>query len=84
MFYWHEDVTTGMDGLANRLESVVFLEGMGSLQDKAERLGPVQGPTHQYRSQQKNRLRKTQLEPFFAQFVCMIVKNIPASRQRTT
>jgi len=41
MFYWHEDVTTGMDGLANRLESVVFLEGMGSLRDKAARVNQL-------------------------------------------
>jgi glycyl-tRNA synthetase beta chain len=38
MFYWNEDVKTGMDGLSNKLETVVFLEGMGSLRDKSDRV----------------------------------------------
>jgi glycyl-tRNA synthetase beta chain len=38
MFYWHEDVKTGLDGLSDKLGSVVFLEGMGTLRDKSDRV----------------------------------------------
>jgi glycyl-tRNA synthetase beta chain len=38
LFYWQEDLKTGIDGLARRLGSVVFIEGMGTLDDKAKRL----------------------------------------------
>ena len=38
LFYWREDVKTGIDGLADKLRSIVFIEGLGSLGDKSERL----------------------------------------------
>ena len=38
LFYWREDLKTGIEGLADRLGSIVFVEGLGSLRDKAERL----------------------------------------------
>jgi glycyl-tRNA synthetase beta chain len=38
LFYWHEDLKTGMDGLARKLESIVFIEGLGSLNDKTQRV----------------------------------------------
>jgi len=38
LFYWHEDLSAGMDGLAERLDSIVFIEGLGSLGDKSRRL----------------------------------------------
>jgi glycyl-tRNA synthetase beta chain len=37
-FYWQEDLKTGIQRLAERLRSIVFIEGLGSLQDKAERM----------------------------------------------
>ncbi|UCG52518.1 MAG: glycine--tRNA ligase subunit beta [Candidatus Latescibacterota bacterium] len=37
-FYWEEDLKTGVEGLAKRLDSIVFIEGMGTLKDKGERL----------------------------------------------
>ena len=41
LFYWHEDLKTGIDGLSRKLESIVFIEGVGTLKDKAERLGTL-------------------------------------------
>jgi glycyl-tRNA synthetase beta chain len=38
LFYWHEDLKTGLEGLAKRLDAVVFIEGLGTLKDKAERV----------------------------------------------
>ncbi len=38
MFYWDEDVKMGLDGLSDKLGAVVFLEGMGSLRDKSDRV----------------------------------------------
>jgi glycyl-tRNA synthetase beta chain len=38
LFYWHEDLKTGMDGLVQKLESIVFIEGLGSLKDKTQRV----------------------------------------------
>jgi glycyl-tRNA synthetase beta chain len=38
LFYWKEDLRTGIDGLSRKLEAIVFIEGLGSLGDKAERL----------------------------------------------
>ena len=37
-FYWEEDRRLGLAGLKQRLESVLWLEGYGSLADRAERL----------------------------------------------
>jgi glycyl-tRNA synthetase beta chain len=41
LFYWHEDLETGIDGLSRKLETIVFIEGVGSLKDKAERLAAL-------------------------------------------
>jgi glycyl-tRNA synthetase beta chain len=41
LFYWQEDLKTGIDGLARRLGSIVFIEGLGTLEDKAKRLGTL-------------------------------------------
>jgi glycyl-tRNA synthetase beta chain len=38
LFYWREDVKTGVDGLSSKLDAIVFIEGLGSLGDKARRL----------------------------------------------
>jgi glycyl-tRNA synthetase beta chain len=38
LFYWQEDLKTGVDGLSKKLASIVFIEGLGSLADKAERV----------------------------------------------
>jgi glycyl-tRNA synthetase beta chain len=38
LFYWKEDLAAGIEGLSRRLSSIVFMEGLGSLSDKAERL----------------------------------------------
>ncbi len=37
-FYWNEDLKVGLDGLNRRLESVLWLEGFGSVADRVERL----------------------------------------------
>jgi glycyl-tRNA synthetase beta chain len=37
-FYWREDVTRGVDGLAAELDRIVFIEGLGSIGDKARRM----------------------------------------------
>ena len=41
LFYWREDLKTGIDGLSRKLEAIVFIEGLGSLKDKAQRLGAL-------------------------------------------
>ncbi|MDH3215773.1 MAG: glycine--tRNA ligase subunit beta [Candidatus Krumholzibacteria bacterium] len=37
-FYYEEDLKTGVDGLASKLASIVFIEGLGSLEDKTGRM----------------------------------------------
>ncbi|MFQ5512074.1 MAG: glycine--tRNA ligase subunit beta [Candidatus Krumholzibacteriia bacterium] len=37
-FYWREDVTTGIERLADKLGSIVFIEGLGTLADKSARI----------------------------------------------
>lgn len=41
LFYWHEDVKTGLDGLADRLQRIVFIEGLGTLADKGGRVRSI-------------------------------------------
>lgn len=41
LFYWQEDLKAGMDGLAGKLGAIVFLEGLGSLGEKALRVGEL-------------------------------------------
>ena len=38
LFYWHEDLKNGMNGLAEKLGAIVFIEGLGSLKDKSDRV----------------------------------------------
>ncbi len=38
LFYWKEDLQTGLEGLSRKLGAIVFIEGLGTLEDKAERL----------------------------------------------
>ncbi|NNF07558.1 MAG: glycine--tRNA ligase subunit beta, partial [Candidatus Eisenbacteria bacterium] len=40
-FYWDVDLKTGLDGLADALKSVVWLEGLGTLADKSERVAKI-------------------------------------------
>jgi glycyl-tRNA synthetase beta chain len=37
-FYWHEDVKRGVSGLADELERIVFIEGLGSIGEKWRRV----------------------------------------------
>lgn len=37
-FYWREDLKRGMDGLAEQLRRMVFIEGLGTLAQKSDRL----------------------------------------------
>jgi glycyl-tRNA synthetase beta chain len=37
-FYWGEDVRRGVDGLADELDRIVFIEGLGTLGEKSRRL----------------------------------------------
>jgi len=37
-FYWHEDVKRGITGLAAGLDRITFIEGLGSLADKWQRM----------------------------------------------
>lgn len=37
-FYWREDLARGVDALATELDRIVFIEGLGSLGEKARRL----------------------------------------------
>jgi glycyl-tRNA synthetase beta chain len=37
-FYWHEDVKRGIEGLAAELDRITFIEGMGSLGNKGQRI----------------------------------------------
>jgi glycyl-tRNA synthetase beta chain len=37
-FYWHDDVTRGMDAMADELDRIVFVEGLGSLGQKWRRV----------------------------------------------
>ncbi len=37
-FYWREDLKRGMDGLADELDRIVFVEGMGSMGQKWRRM----------------------------------------------
>ncbi len=38
LFYWKEDLKRGIHALADRLDGIVFMEGLGTLREKAERL----------------------------------------------
>jgi glycyl-tRNA synthetase beta chain len=38
LFYWKEDLASGIEGLSRKLSSIVFMEGLGTLADKAQRL----------------------------------------------
>ncbi|MDP6418058.1 MAG: glycine--tRNA ligase subunit beta [Candidatus Krumholzibacteria bacterium] len=40
-FYWQEDLRLGMKGLQERLESVLWMEGFGSLADRSSRIGTL-------------------------------------------
>ena len=42
-FYWDEDRRAGLAGLMKRLESVLWMEGFGSVADRAERLRVLAG-----------------------------------------
>ena len=37
-FYWREDIKRGMDGLADELDRIVFVEGMGTMGQKWRRM----------------------------------------------
>lgn len=37
-FYWREDLKRGMDGMADELDRIVFIEGMGSIGQKWRRI----------------------------------------------
>jgi glycyl-tRNA synthetase beta chain len=39
LFYWQEDLKRGIHGLAEKLASIVFIEGLGSIEDKTARVG---------------------------------------------
>ena len=43
LFYWHDDLKTGMDGLAGKLDAIVFIEGLGTLGDKSRRIAALVG-----------------------------------------
>lgn len=43
LFYWHEDLKRGTDGLAAELERIVFIEGLGSLGEKSRRVNTLAG-----------------------------------------
>ncbi len=38
LFYWREDLKVRLDGLSKKLGGVVFIEGLGTLRDKADRV----------------------------------------------
>ncbi|MBI4721193.1 MAG: glycine--tRNA ligase subunit beta [Chitinivibrionia bacterium] len=38
LFYWQEDLKRGIHGLAGKLDSIVFIEGLGSIKDKTGRV----------------------------------------------
>jgi glycyl-tRNA synthetase beta chain len=42
-FYWREDLKRGIEGLARMLQSIVFIEQLGTLKDKASRLNKLMG-----------------------------------------
>ena len=42
-FYWAEDTRTSLESKVDSLRSVVWLEGLGSLYDKTERMGELAG-----------------------------------------
>jgi glycyl-tRNA synthetase beta chain len=42
-FYWEEDRRTGLAGLRQRLETVLWIEGFGSLAERSERLRVLAG-----------------------------------------
>jgi glycyl-tRNA synthetase beta chain len=42
-FYWREDLKLGLDGLNKRLESVLWLEGFGSIAERVGRLRTLSG-----------------------------------------
>ena len=43
LFYWKEDLAAGIEGLSGRLSKIVFMEGLGTLADKAQRLHALAG-----------------------------------------
>lgn len=40
-FYWREDLKRGVDGLADELDRIVFIEGLGTIGEKARRVEKV-------------------------------------------
>jgi glycyl-tRNA synthetase beta chain len=40
-FYWREDLKKGIQGLAGKLDAIVFVEGLGSMKDKSKRIAQV-------------------------------------------
>jgi len=42
-FYWEEDNRTGMDGLSEKLKTIVFIEKLGTLADKSKRVSKLAG-----------------------------------------
>jgi glycyl-tRNA synthetase beta chain len=40
-FYWHEDLKRGVDGLAAELRRIVFIEGLGTIGQKADRIAAL-------------------------------------------
>lgn len=47
LFYWQEDLKTGMDGLAGKLASIVFIEGLGTLDHKSARVRDLALAVHE-------------------------------------
>jgi glycyl-tRNA synthetase beta chain len=40
-FYWQEDLKRGVDGLADELNRIVFVEGLGTIGQKSARIGKI-------------------------------------------
>lgn len=43
LFYWHEDLKKGIEGLAAELDRIVFIEGLGTLGQKSQRVETIAG-----------------------------------------
>lgn len=67
-FYWNTDLKHPPESLVDKLDAVVWMEGLGSLKAKAERLGALAGwlagalaPEHRATAERAARLAKTDL-----------------------
>jgi glycyl-tRNA synthetase beta chain len=54
-FYWREDLKRGVDGLARELRRIVFIEGLGTVGQKSDRIGALAREVNDQRDESQRR-----------------------------